>query len=419
MKSLVQGQNTPLAGTGFEVSVDWKISDVAASIDVSAFLLNSDGKVTCDEDMIFYGQPKSTDGSISITSDSSDNQGGVLVFSLDVSRLPAHIDRVAFTATTPAASSPPLSTVGSLEIRLNQPTGSSGEFESCAFTIDTRDAVEAAMILGEFYRRGGGWKFRAVGQGFVGGLAPLAEHFGVTVDDPGTDTSADVSSPATTSESAPEATSEPSVEPSAPEAPVSLSKISLSKAKPSVSLEKRGATLGEIRVNLNWNQKIPGKGLFGQPKMTSVDLDLSCLFTLKSGEKGAVQSLGQNFGSYDSAPWIHLLGDDRTGSVSDGEWLKINGANWDSIELVVIFALIYEGVPNWSSTDGVVTLHVPDHPVIESRMDGDSKHRVCAVAALENDNGRLKMTQENQYFKSAKELDEHYGIGLSWTAGRK
>ncbi|MFK8082355.1 MAG: TerD family protein [Granulosicoccus sp.] len=412
MKTLVQGQNTPLTGNGFVVSVVWKAAAATQAIDVSAFLLSSDGKVASDDDMIFYGQPSSSGGSVSLLSGSPSSESGTTRFSIDVSSLPAGVDRVAFTATTPAATSPALSLIRSLDITVSPSGENPDSAQGCQFTIDTANAVEAAMIVGELYRRGDSWKFRAVGQGFVGGLAPLAEHFGVEVDDPGT------ANPSGTPPVTPPV-EPPASPPAEPQPAISLSKISLSKSKPSISLEKPGKSLGEIRINLNWNQKIPGKGLFGQPKNTSVDLDLSCLFLMKNGEKGAVQSLGQNFGAYDSAPWIHLQGDDRTGNVTDGEWLNINGAHWDDIQLVVIFALIYEGVPNWSSTDGVVTLRVPDHPVVESRIDGESKHRVCAVAALENVNGGLKMTQENQYFRSAKELDEHYGIGLSWSAGRK
>ena len=410
VKALIQGQNTPLAGTEFKVTVKWATGSGATSIDVSAFLLNSTGKVSRDEDMIFYGQPSADNGSVAIKSDS----GGELVFAVDVSLMGNGVEKVAFTATTPAATSQPLSTINSLDISIHPASGD----EPCQFSIDTNQSTEAAMILGELYLRNDAWKFRAVGQGFEGGLAPLAEHMGVTIDDPGTSSTEPTPAPP------PKTTTGPTNEPSSAAAPpsvppVNLSKISLSKDKPSVSLEKRGASLGEIRVNLNWNQKIATKGIFGQAKSTSIDLDLSCLFSLNDGSKGAVQALGQNFGSYNNAPWIHLLGDDRTGSVSDGEWLKINGAQWNNIKTVVIFALIYEGVPNWSSTDGIVSLHVPDHPVIESRMEGESNHRVCAVATLQNDNGSLKMTQENRYFKSAKELDEHYGIGLSWTAGRK
>lgn len=429
MKSLVQGQNTPLSGNKFRVSVGWKVSAAQAAVDLSAFLLATTSKVRSDEDMIFYGQPRSVDGSIAINSSAPSSDGGVSEFSLDVSSLAADVEKIAFTATTPADSSPPLSTIESLHIKV---TPENDAVDACEFVIDTRNAPEAAMILGEVYRRAGDWKFRAVGQGFVGGLAPLAEHYGVVVDDPGTSAPPyDQASPGTSAPpiaSAPSASSAPASTPapvsspasaSAPVPAVNLSKVSLSKAKPSVSLEKRGASLGQIRVNLDWTQKVDGKGLFGQAKKTSIDLDLSCLFLLDDGGKGAIQALGSNFGSYENIPWIHLLGDDRTGSTSGGEWLHINGARWDNIQRLVIFALIYEGVPNWSATDGVVSLHVPDQPIVESRLEGESKHRVCAVATLENDKGRLKMTQENRYFESAKELDEHYGIGLNWTAGTK
>lgn len=404
MKELVQGQNTALLASTFKVDVVWSGSAQSPEIDVSAFMLEPSGKVSGDEDMVFYGQQASRDGSVSIVSETKTGGGGTTQFSVDLSIVSANVDRIAFTATTPAASSPPLSSVAALAISVD-----SGAEDACTFAVDTQSSVEAAMILGELYRRADQWKFRAVGQGFEGGLAPLAEHFGVEVDDPGTSAPVQDNEPAPVS--APQA---------APEPGVNLDKISLSKNKPSVSLEKRGSSLGEIRVNLNWNQQqVTSKGLFGFQKQSSIDLDLSCLFTLKDGSKGAVQALGNNFGDFEKLPYIHLLGDDRTGGVSEGEWLRINGARWADIEKIVIFALIYEGVPNWASTDGVIRLHVPDHPLIESKMDGESNLRVCAVATLENEAGRLKMTQENRYFKSAKELDEHYGVGLNWTVGRK
>lgn len=409
MKELVQGQNTALQAASFEVDVIWSGSAQSPEIDVSAFMLGASGKVSGDEDMVFYGQKSSRDGSVSIGSEARNDGGGTTQFSIDLSIVSASVERIAFTATTPAASSPPLSTIGSLVVSVNPQAE-----DACTFAVDTQSSVEAAMILGELYRRADQWKFRAVGQGFEGGLAPLAEHFGVEVDDAGAQAPDNSVTPA--------APPPPSAPPPAPaaEPAVNLSKISLSKNKPSVSLEKKGSSLGEIRVNLNWNQQqVATRGLFGFQKNSSIDLDLSCLFKLKDGSKGAVQALGKNFGDYEKLPYIHLLGDDRTGGVSDGEWIRINGGRWADIEKIVIFALIYEGVPNWASTDGVIRLHVPDHPLVESSMDGESNLRVCAVATLENDSGSLKMTQENRYFKSAKELDEHYGIGLNWTVGRK
>lgn len=96
--------------------------------------------------------------------------------------------------------------------------------------MDTAGRQEAALILGELYRRNNEWKFRFVAQGFNGGLKPLAEHFGVDV--------------------AAEPAAAPAPKPA--ESKISLSKISLSKEKPSISLSKRD-NFGEIRINLNWH----------------------------------------------------------------------------------------------------------------------------------------------------------------------
>jgi tellurite resistance protein TerA len=99
--------------------------------------------------------------------------------------------------------------------------------------------------------------------------------------------------------------------------------------------------------------------------------------------------------------------------------MRINGGEWAKIRRIMIFAMIYEGVPNWSATDGLVTLFAPGNPDVEVRMEGTSSERLCAVALLENVGGDLRITRENRYFKGAQEMDGHYGFNLSWTAGRK
>jgi tellurite resistance protein TerA len=201
---------------------------------------------------------------------------------------------------------------------------------------------------------------------------------------------------------------------------VNLSKISLSKSSPTISLEKKGGTLGEITVNLNWQKGEPQKkGFFGLGGTSGIDLDLCCLYELADDTRFGIQALGKNFGQYQSSPWIELAGDDRTGAVEGGEWMRINGGEWGRIRRVLIYAMIYEGAPNWSATDGVVTLYAPGNPDVEVRMEGTSNERLCAVALLENDGGNLRITRENRYFKGAQEMDRHYGFNLSWTAGRK
>ena len=130
--------------------------------------------------------------------------------------------------------------------------------------------------------------------------------------------------------------------PGAPTSTIRLSKVTLDKSRPSISLEKTAAGFGEIKVNLNWNQGTSGLlgGFLG--KRGAIDLDLGCLFEMQDGFKGAVQALGNRFGDLREEPYIQLMGDDRTGSVADGEWLRINGQQWNKIERILIFAFIYD-----------------------------------------------------------------------------
>jgi tellurite resistance protein TerA len=267
--------------------------------------------------------------------------------------------------------------------------------------IPTTGMKETALILGEFYRRQGQWKFRCIAQGFAGGLEPLAMHFGVDI----------APAPATAPAPAPAAPA-----PSA-KSTISLSKVTLDKTRSTISLAKTEAGFGEIKVNLNWNKGKSG-GFFGKSK--SIDLDVGCLFELQDGYKGAVQALGNSFGSLSSEPFIQLMGDDRTGSVSDGEWLHINGRKWSEIERILIFAFIYEGAPNWKETDGVVTIFIPDQPQIEVRMNEEGgRLGMCAIALLENDNGAVKVTRKVDFHRSHAPMDKAYQWGMRWAAGSK
>jgi tellurite resistance protein TerA len=133
-----------------------------------------------------------------------------------------------------------------------------------------------------------------------------------------------------------------------------------------------------------------------------------------------VQALGRVFGDYHGPPFIQLDGDDRTGDVSKGETMRINGAQWSQIRRVAVFANIYDGVPNWQQTDGVVTITMPDQPPIEVRMtEGHNAKRLCGIILLENDRGQIKATRIVDYYRDQSELDRAYGWGIRWTAGRK
>ena len=119
-------------------------------------------------------------------------------------------------------------------------------------------------------------------------------------------------------------------------------------------------------------------------------------------------------------PYIELKGDDRTGAVTEGEWLRINGLHWSQFKRILIYAFIYEGVPNWAKTDGVVTIYVPNEAPLEIRLtEGASSLGMCATVLLENSNGALKVNREVRYFRGHQEMDKAYHWGLRWSAGSK
>ena len=218
--------------------------------------------------------------------------------------------------------------------------------------------------------------------------------------------------------------------PSGPGAPVTLSKITLTKSSPAVSLNKRDNASGLLRINLNWNVRpAPSQGSFfsrlaGAGSGGAIDLDLACLYEFTDGSKGVVQALGKTFQSrcdFTREPVIRLDGDDRSGTNSAGENLFIDLAYSDRIQRILVFAFIYEGIPNWAQADGVVTIFPVKGPQIEVRLDeADPRSRMCAVALVTGGGGDLQIRREVRYVHGGqRNLDEAYGWGLRWQAGRK
>jgi tellurite resistance protein TerA len=222
----------------------------------------------------------------------------------------------------------------------------------------------------------------------------------------------------------------PGTAPVAPFAPpaaaaVSLSKVTLTKAAPKVSLTKQGSATGLLRVNLNWNARPPGQGggLFKRAT-GALDLDLGCLFEFTDGSKGVVQALGNSF---TAAPRdvrenvIWLDGDDRSGTNTGGENLFVNLAYANKIKRIMVFALIYQGAANWAAANGIATLYPASGPEIEIRLD-DTRDgaRICGIFMLASSGGDLSVQREVNYLNGGQRvLDEAYGWGMNWTAGRK
>ncbi|HMT92035.1 TerD family protein [uncultured Thiothrix sp.] len=151
-------------------------------LDASAFLLAAGDKVRSDSDFIFYNQLKSPDGSVEHTGDNRTGQGAGDDESLkvDLSKVPAEITKIAFTVTIHDAEArrQNFGQVSNAFIRIvNDLTGA----EIVRYDLAEDYSTETAMIFGELYRYNSEWKFRAVGQGYAGGLKAMCDQFGIRI----------------------------------------------------------------------------------------------------------------------------------------------------------------------------------------------------------------------------------------------
>lgn len=382
MTSLARGQNTLLGDPRITVDV---AGVTPGTVDLMVFQVTAAGKVRNDKDFVFFNEPVSPEGGIRLT--------GPSTVTVDVTRVPADITTLRFAVSMDDTAFGSLAHIPGLGVTL-------GPISAPALGLTT----ERAAVLAEVYRRGEQWKVRNVSAGWDGGLRSLVAEHGVVVND----------APPTPPASATRPVSSPAPNPVSRQ-PVQLTKITLTKSSPTVSLAKRGQT-GTMRVNLNWTRG--NRGLFGG---RAVDLDLACLYQLRNGSKGVVQALGNAFGSLDHPPYVRLDGDDRSGTTASGENLLINLTHLAYFTRILIFAYIYDGTPNWSAADGVVTLYPPTGPEVEVRLDSpDKRARSCAVALLKNENNELTVTREVRYINGTQaEVSKAYRWGLKWTAGRK
>ncbi len=408
MPSLPPGANTVIHDGTAILSVSGARQ---GTVDLMAFQLTENQRVRNDDDFIFFNQPKSPEGAVRLI--------GADRISLDLSLMPAHIHTLSIAVALDESMHGTLAAVPDLGVTLEQSTGLVVQAPANGLSS------ERAAILMEVYRRNGTWKVRNVSQGWNTGLSALATNYGVDVSQPAPPAPTPAPPPAPSPEPTTERRGVPPSQPRVPTPaapPVTLSKITLDKNTPSVSLVKAGEEQGLMRVNLNWTTRGSGKGFFGRlAGSNGIDLDLGCLYEMADGSKGVIQALGGAFGSRYSYPFIELDGDDRTGSIAGGENLYIDLSNPGAFKRILIFAYIYEGVPNWAAADGVVTLYRTSGSDIEVRLDsGDNRAPMCAIALLESKNGEISVKREVRYIKGDQShLDKAYKWRMRWTPGSK
>ena len=415
MTDFSRGQKGKLADLGctglFSVTLALDAPDI--DIDVSCFGLDATGQLSDERFMVFFNQKSCPGGGVTLDIGSTTS-----TFNTDVARLPETIHKLVFTAAINGDGT--MRQLGASSLRLG----------SAFFAFSGADFQdEKAVIVGEIYQRDGQWRFGAVGQGFNGGLSALLKHFG------GTEAAPDAPAPATAA--APAATPAPVPAPAPETKKISLSKITLEKRGDKISLEKPGRFgFGRTRVNLNWNQAAApaeakksgflSRMLGGAARASSgIDLDLGCMYELMDGTPGCVQALGNSWGNFGLPPYIHLDGDDRSGSNAGGENIFINGDQFHQIKRALIFTFIYDGAPNWAATNGVVSIEVPGRAPVEVRLDNGSDAPMCAIAMLENKGGNLEITKLVEYFQQNgsksmhQQINERFNFGLRFKAGSK
>ena len=186
--SLQKGGNISLSKeapsmTKMVLGLGWDVRATDGSafdLDASAFLLNASGKVRSDADFIFYNQAKSADGSVEHTGDNrtGEGDGDDETIVVDLTRVPADVEKVAVAVTIhdAEARNQNFGQVSSAYIRC---VNEANNTEVARYDLSEDASVETAMIFGEIYRHNGEWKFKAMGQGFQGGLGPMAKNFGV------------------------------------------------------------------------------------------------------------------------------------------------------------------------------------------------------------------------------------------------
>ncbi|QQS54083.1 MAG: TIGR00266 family protein [Candidatus Competibacteraceae bacterium] len=218
-RSLQPGANLPLpSGAEIRISVAWEPERPGGhEADASAFILRKGDRVSGDADFVFYNNPRSACGSLTLSQGTEPERQA---FHIRLGDLPSDVAKIALCLTLHGHGS--FAQARRIDLRVFD----TARTELMSFSPPTTGMSEAALILGEVYRRNDQWKFRAVGQGFAGGLGPLATYFGVDIR-----------------EEAPAASPPPvSRATAAQAAPVSIGKAPATGALPTGSIVRHSAT---------------------------------------------------------------------------------------------------------------------------------------------------------------------------------
>ncbi|WP_086931066.1 TerD family protein [Agarilytica rhodophyticola] len=179
LEKAAPGMTKILVGLGW----DERATDGAEfDLDASVFLLKNDGKVRGDSDFIFYNNLSSGCGSVVHQGDNrtGEGDGDDEAVKVDLSKVPADVDRISVTVTIHDAESRKQN-FGQVSNAFIRVVNDESNQEVARYDLSEDYSIETAMIFGEIYRNNGEWKFKAVGQGYEGGLKAMAQGFGINI----------------------------------------------------------------------------------------------------------------------------------------------------------------------------------------------------------------------------------------------
>ncbi|WP_031004795.1 TerD family protein [Streptomyces sp. NRRL F-5727] len=178
--AMLKGSNVPLDTAAVRAVLRWTPGPGVPDVDASALVLGPDGRVRSDEDFVFYNQPRHPSGLVRRLPKKRVAEALTDTVEADLGALDPSIDRVVLAASSDGGT---FRSVTDLRIVLYDATAADGREPLALFDVTAETGEETAVICGELYRRGEGWKFRAVGQGYPTGLVGLATDFGISVDE--------------------------------------------------------------------------------------------------------------------------------------------------------------------------------------------------------------------------------------------
>ncbi|MDR2528833.1 MAG: TerD family protein [Synergistaceae bacterium] len=188
--SLTKGGNVSLSKeapnlTSILIGLGWDARSTDGEdfdLDASLFMLGENGKVRFDSDFIFYNNLKSADGSVVHTGDNRTGagEGDDEAIKVELTKVPANVGRLVVAVTIHEANERKQN-FGMVSNAFIRVANQADQKEIARYDLSEDASVETAMVFGEVYRHGGEWKFKAIGQGYQGGLKPLASGFGVNV----------------------------------------------------------------------------------------------------------------------------------------------------------------------------------------------------------------------------------------------